>query len=399
MIGRLAENTQPMQESPFDGIVCFGGVDWWYHNRGHYDLQMMREFSKHFPVLYVNSIGMRVPRVSEGAMFLARIRRKLRSIRRGLVPVREQFFVFSPATLPGGRRGRLLRWATQRSLAAQVNWAARRCGIRRPLIWIACPPAVTVLDLLDGARLVYQRTDRFEAFAGVDPDLILAFDRDLKHRADLVLYCSRQMYHEERDQCRLASFIDHGVDFDRFAEAGHAAIDGGMEPDDLRSIGRPRVGFVGTIDAHTFDPPFFVSVAESLPELQFVMVGASSLSNDWCQLPNVHFFGQRPYEEVASYMAACDVLIMPWNRSEWIKACNPVKLKEYLATGRPVVSTWFSEIEHYRAHVSVEIETPGFVRAIKQAVLQPGDSEPRRDRVRGHTWESKAAEVGLLVRR
>ena len=69
----------------FDGIICFGGEDWWYHNRGHYDMQMMGRLSEHMPVLYVNSIGMRTPSPTEGRMFLHRVRRKLRSIRRGLV--------------------------------------------------------------------------------------------------------------------------------------------------------------------------------------------------------------------------------------------------------------------------------------------------------------------------
>ena len=74
----------------FDGIICFGGEDWWYHNRGHFDLQMMREFSGRCPVLYVNSIGMRMPRVGEGKMFFRRMARKLRSLRRGLVRVRPE---------------------------------------------------------------------------------------------------------------------------------------------------------------------------------------------------------------------------------------------------------------------------------------------------------------------
>ncbi len=66
----------------FDGVVCFGGSDWWYHNRAHYDLQMMRELRKRVPVLYVNSIGVRVPKLSEGGMFVRRVRRKLKSFAR-----------------------------------------------------------------------------------------------------------------------------------------------------------------------------------------------------------------------------------------------------------------------------------------------------------------------------
>ena len=79
---RLLDNTVASDERIFDGVICFGGEDWWYHNRGHYDIRMMRQLSKHVPVLYVNSLGMRAPDPREGAMFFRRILRKLGSFRR-----------------------------------------------------------------------------------------------------------------------------------------------------------------------------------------------------------------------------------------------------------------------------------------------------------------------------
>lgn len=398
--------TEPTGSPPaFDGIICFGCVDWWYHNRGHYDLQILRQFESRVPVLYVNSIGMRVPRPSEGAMFVTRLRRKLGSVFRGLVPVRDGFSVFSPLTIPGGGRSGLAKAISRKALALQVRWAARRAGIRRPLVWVACPPAAPVVPALDPALTVYQRTDRFEAFTGVDPESIAGFDRDLKAMSDLTLYCSRLLHEEETGPDRAgtgaragaSAFVDHGVDFDRFEQAGRQAMAGGDAPDDMSDIPKPRVGFIGGMDAHTFDPPFFLEVAAALSEIQFLMVGASSLPDGWCTLPNVHFLGQKPYEEVADYMAASDVLIMPWNRSEWIRVCNPIKLKEYLATGRPVVSTWFAEVDQYRPHVAVATEPTAFAAAIRSALDDPGDPEARRDRVRSETWARKGETIWSLL--
>jgi GT2 family glycosyltransferase/glycosyltransferase involved in cell wall biosynthesis len=387
--------TPPDEGRPaFDGIICFGGVDWWYHNRGHYDLQMMRELSKRVPVLYVNSIGMRTPSVREGSMFAKRILRKLKSLRQGLVEARPNFFVFSPATLPGGAASsRLVRGM----LAYQVRRAASRCGIRNPLLWIACPPAAAVIDHIEHVSLVYQRTDRFEAFHGVDQEQIAGFDRKLKARADLVLFCARELYNSERDDCRRAVFVDHGVDFEYFRDAGIAFEQHGIEPEDLRGIGRPRAGFVGGIDAHTFDPELFLEVAAQLADVQFVMVGACSLPEGWCRLPNVHLLGQRPYEEVAAYMAACDVLIMPWNQSEWIKACNPVKLKEYLAVGRPVVSTPFPEIVHYSDHVRIADTSEQFAEHIANLIVASSEPRCQRVRVQEHSWSRKAADVNVAI--
>jgi glycosyltransferase involved in cell wall biosynthesis len=379
----------------FDGIVCFGGEDWWYHNRGHYDMQMMREWSSRVPVVYVNSIGMRMPRVGEGRMFFRRITRKLRSLRRGYVQVRENFAVFTPLVVPG-RRGMAI---SRRLLPLQVRRAARRAGSRRPLVWVACPPAAEVVQSLHPVGLVYQRTDRYEAFKGVNPEQIRSYDRMLKARADVTVFCSKMLFDEEGSGCREAVYVDHGVDFDRFASAG--ASDG-EAPDDVRGLPRPRVGFVGGIDAHTFDPPLFVEVARTLPDVHFIMVGSCSLPPGWCDLPNVHLLGQRPYDQVARYMAACDVLIIPWNSSEWIRACNPVKLKEYLAVGRPVVTTHFDELRRYDGFARIASGGPGFAAAIRASLAHPVDTKAMRDRVRDETWGNKAdlverhlAEAGL----
>lgn len=373
-----------------DGVICFGGEDWWYHNRGHFDFQLMRELSARVPVLYVNSIGMRTPRPTEGRMFLSRVSRKLRSLRRGLVRVNDRFAVLSPVAAPG-RRGESLN---RSFLPWQVRRAARRVGITRPLAWIACPPAAAALDALDPAGVVYQRTDRFEAYPHVDRERIAAYDAALKRRADLTLYCSRLLYDEEREHCRGALYVDHGVDYDRFEEAGRVR----REPIEVASLPRPRAGFVGDIDAETFDPPLFVEVVRRLPEVHFLLVGACSLPEGWCPFPNVTMLGKRPYEAVAALMASCDVLLMPWNRSEWIRACNPIKLKEYLAVGRPIVTTPFDELRHYHGLVRIAEGPEQFADAIRAALAGDHDPAPGRARVARETWTAKAALVEETLR-
>ena len=370
----------------FDGVICFGGGDWWYHNRGHYDMQMMREFARRIPVLYVNSIGIRVPRPTEGAMFVRRVIRKLRSLSRGHVSISDRFSVLSPAMIPG-RAGMAISAGL---LPTQVVRAARRTGIRRPLVWVTCPPAANFVDQLGAAAVVYQRTDRWEAFPEADAEQMLIFHRKLQQRADLTLFCSMLLYEGEARECRKAAYVDHGVDYEAFAAAGRGER---PEPEDVRGLRRPRIGFIGGIDALTFDPPLFVEVAKRLPDLQFVLVGSCSLPEGWVDLPNVVLLGQKPYEKVASYMAACDLLIMPWNQSAWIEACNPVKLKEYLAVGRPVVTTPFHELIRYEGMVAVATGAEAFVGEIRRQLADPPDPEQLRTRVRAETWEVKAAQV------
>jgi glycosyltransferase involved in cell wall biosynthesis len=376
----------------FDGLICFGGADWWYHNRGHYDIQMCRQFSKHVPVLYVNSLGVRVPRVQEGSAFLRRVKRKLKSWSRGFVRVDERFAVVSPISVPG----KLGAAVCKHILQMQVMRAAKRMGIRRPLVWVECPTAAPVVPTLNGVGLIYQRTDRYETFPDADEHMIRRFDRSLKAQADLTVFCSRYVFESEASECRNAQHIDHGVDFDRFQAAGARS---NSEPSEMASLAKPRAGYIGSIDPHTFDAALLDDVARRLPGVSFALIGPCTLPAGECAQPNVHRLGQKPYESVADYMAACDVLIMPWNRSDWIKACNPVKLKEYLAVGRPVVSAPFEELKRFEGFVEVAPDAASFAGAIERCLRQPGDADARRLRVRGETWASKASAVMLELKR
>ncbi|MFK7961648.1 MAG: glycosyltransferase [Phycisphaerales bacterium] len=392
---------RPDADAPrrYDGIICFGGEDWWYHNRGHYDMRMMRGLSADAPVLYVNSIGMRMPRPTEGRMFAKRVSRKLRSLRRGLVRIDERFAVLTAPSVPG-RAADLSRPFVARS----IRRAAATMGIKNPLIWVACPTAADLLDRLPHVGLVYQRTDRYEDFMGVDAAAISARDRALKHAADMVIYCSGSLLDDETPDTpdMPAVLVDHGVNANRFVAASdHRSVHGPTaEPDDIASLPHPRVGFVGAIDPHTFDPELFRGVVARMPQASFVLVGGSTLPEGWCPASNCHLLGQRDVDAVADYMAACDVLIMPWRRSRWIDACHPVKLKEYLATGRPIVSTPFRELGRYPGLVRVASNADGFADEIRQALAQSFDAAPGRDRVAGQTWRDQADAVRreLVVR-
>jgi len=367
----------------FDGVICIGGEDWWYHNRGHFDFQIMRRLAEQWPVLFVNSLGVRMPRPSEGTRFLERMGRKARSLGRGLVRVENSFFVFSPLTIPG-QRG---QWLTGWALGPQIRMAAAAAGIRRPLLWVHCPAGAELVDEIPSAGVILQRTDRFEAFPEADGSVVARQIRSLKARADLVVYCAPHLEAEERGEIRRSLLLTHGADVATFAAAGRGEA---AEPADLDGIARPRVGFIGGIDGHTFDPELFNTVATRLSDCHFVMVGGTSLPAGWCTLDNVHFLGRKPYDEIARYMAACDVLIMPWNKSEWIRACNPIKLKEYLATGRPVVTTDFPALDGWRDIVQVADTGEAFAAAIQASLAAPVDHEVVAARLAEETWTQKA---------
>ena len=378
------DNLDIEAQQGFDGIICIGGEDWWYHNRGHFDFQIMRRLAKTMPVLFVNSLAVRMPSLKEKGQFAARIGRKIRSLARGLVNVENRFWVFSPVSVPGPSGQKLSGWA----LSPQIKLAARRAGISRPLLWIHCPAGASLANEIPHALLVLQRTDRFEAFPEADPEIVGAQIRKMKAVADVAIYCNPNLMAEEQHELRRQLLITHGVDLETFISAGQSRSPG---PADVAVLKRPRVGFIGGIDAHTFDPLLFVDVARRLSDVEFALIGGCSLPENWCPLPNVKLLGRKPYDEVAHYMAAMDVLIMPWNDSEWIKACNPIKLKEYLAVGRPVVTTDFPALGRYRDLVRVAEGPTAFAAAIRKALTERYDADKARHSVASEGWDAKAS--------
>jgi glycosyltransferase involved in cell wall biosynthesis len=379
------------QEVPFDGIICIGGEDWWYHNRGHFDFQIMRRLARRVPVLFVNSLAVRVPSLKDKRQFAAKVGRKLRSLSRGLVEAEPNFWVMSPLAFPGGMGRRLSSLA----LAPQIMRAARRAGIKRPLLWIHCPAGEGLINALPHHGLVLQRTDRFEAFPEGDAVRLAAQIDRLKSRADLAIYCNSSLMAEEADAVARQLLVSHGVDLEMFEGAGKGRS---SQPEDVAALPQPRVGFIGGIDAHTFGTDLFLDAVRRLPDVTFVMIGACSLPDGWCPFSNVHFLGRKPYDAVASYMAAMDVLVMPWNDSAWIKASNPIKLKEYLAVGRPIVTADFPALAPYRDLVAVANSGHAFADAIRTALAEPFDACAGRARIQGEGWDAKADQIWWALR-
>lgn len=372
----------------FDGICCFGGEDWWYHNRGHIDMQLMRNYAKSDKVLYVNSIVMQKPKFTQGRKFIHKLVRKAKSIFRGLQKQDANFWVYSPVSLPLHH----IDWASKINrmlLKGQVVSVLRMLGIRDPVVWVACPAACEAAVRMRKSKLVYQRTDRYEEYPNVDVEAIREYDRRLKKCADLTIFVNRRLYEEEASQCRKAIYLDHGVDYDMFANAENDK----EKPDDMKEITRPIAGFFGGIDDHTSDIGFIEQVIDLLPDINFVFVGKASADISRLVLkPNVWMLGQKPYGRIPHYGKWFDVAFMPWRQGRWIEACNPIKLKEYLSLGKPIVSTPFPELAYYR-DVTYEAATPQeFADCIKRAIAEDSSERiaARRKKVASATWASKA---------
>jgi glycosyltransferase involved in cell wall biosynthesis len=380
-----------MQFDKFDSVICFGGEDWWYHNRGHIDMQLMRRFSRLGTTVYINSIVMQKPNLAQGRKFIQKLYRKAGSIFTGLRRTEAGFWVYSPFSLPVQHIS-WLRPFNELVMRIQIAIVRRRLRLRNPIVWVACPAACDVAVKMKKAKLIYQRTDRFEEFPNVDAETVKQFDRKLKSSADMTVFVNKTLFEEESGQCRKAVYLDHGVDYDMFASAGKDT----NKPADIADIPKPVIGFYGGFAEHTTDISLLEKVVDLLPEMSFVFVGrASSDCSRLMLAKNVRMLGQKPYEQIPHYGKCFDVAIMPWRQNRWIRACNPIKLKEYLALGKPIVSTPFNELDKYLDVVYEARTAEDFARAIEKALAEdnPERIAARRIRVMNDSWDSKAQKV------
>ncbi|MEZ6038011.1 MAG: hypothetical protein R3F29_11050 [Planctomycetota bacterium] len=372
-------------------VICFCGQDWWYHNRAHSDFQLMTRAAKHRKVLLVNSIGMRMPMPGKSPLPFRRIFRKLKSMlrhtRRPLVDTPD-YTVMTPVLFPfyGSEKARAFN---ARSIRAQVQRVAKRLGMVEPHIVVTVPTAWDVAKEMPRSSLVYNRSDKHSAFGEADQGMIAGYERELLTKSDGVLYSSRAFLDSERELTQgRAHFLDHGVDVKHFARRGRTgALDG-------LGLKRPIVGFFGGLDDYVIDFDLLERIAVERPDYSLVLIGDATLPMDrLTRHPNVRHLGFRPYAEIPHLGADFDVSIMPWLDNDWIRSCNPIKLKEYLSLGQEVVTTWFPEAQHYLEHLHVGRSGDEFLQRIDEVVAgkkAPGD----RDALLAHaTWDDRTEEL------
>jgi len=386
------------EKTIFDGMLCFGGVDWWYHNRAHSEIQIVRQLSNRIPVVFVNSLGMRMPRPKLSTQPWRRILRKLGSIAKGLRKVAPTMWVFSPLMLPPINNN-LVRKINAHIIAAQIRIVLNIVGIRRWLTWVTIPTASYILEALPHSVTIFNRSDAFSKFPEACEEFIKSCEQKLLKNCELTLYVNRKLMAEDNGPEDRKYYLGHGVDYSRFASASG---NGKIVHSALAHLNRPIVGFFGAIDDYTVDLKLLKFVVKSLPEMSFVLIGLSTLDiSDLTSLSNVHYFGFKPYVEIPKFGASFDVGIMPWLQNEWIDYCNPIKLKEYLALGIPIVTTPIPQVDEYPGLLSVATTPQEFVEAIRTSLATNDEHSKllRQKAVEKDSWSYKATEVLELVKK
>ncbi len=240
--------------------------------------------------------------------------------------------------LPEGLTSEVARDAAQQCLVERLM---ADYGVRDFVLWYYTPMALRFTRHLRPLATVYDCMDELSAFKGASP-LLRSLEQELLTRADLVFTGGQSLYEAKRDRHPRVYAFSSSIDRAHFARARD---DSAADPADQASMPRPRLGFFGVIDER-FDAELLDAVARLRPDWQFVMIGPV-VKIDPASLPrrpNIHYLGMKSYEELPRYLAGWDVALLLFARNESTRFISPTKTPEYLAAGKPVVSTSIRDV-------------------------------------------------------
>ena len=239
--------------------------------------------------------------------------------------------------LPDGLRSEIAINAVMKEMTRQLFFEH---SIDEYVFWYYTPLALKFTDHFNPVASIYDCMDELSAFKGADSQLP-SFEKQLFRCVDLVFTGGQSLYEAKCNQHGAVHAFPSSIDASHFRKARTAVQD----PEDQSSIPHPRLGFFGVIDER-FDSELLSQVAEKRPDWHFVMIGPivkidpASLP----QHPNIHYLGAKKYNELPDYLAHWDIALLLFARNESTRFISPTKTPEYLAAGKPVISTSIRDV-------------------------------------------------------
>jgi glycosyltransferase involved in cell wall biosynthesis len=286
------------------------------------------------------------------------------------------------------------------SLRRQVRRAARELAITKPLLWINDHSAVDLLGAVGESGCIYDITDDWIAFdqPAFLQERIRRQDAELCRRADAPIVCSQRLYDMKRDLTSNLHLIPNGVD-----AAHYAGVLDKVQPLPAEAARWPKpvMGYTGTVHPDRVDVELVASLARA-HKGSVVLIGPDHLPAPLVerlkQLKNLFMPGPVPYSQIAQYMAAFDVCIVPHKMTPFTESLNPIKLWEYLAAGLPIVSTDVAGFRDYPELVVLARTHEEFINGTAQALSEGLAKAPfRRAEALKHSWERRVDQIESVI--
>ncbi len=364
-------------------MIVFG-EDWGAHPSS--TQHIIKRLMPNHDIVWMNSLGLRRPKIN--VRDFKRVCKKLKNmlhkkkLNNAEDTQKNRPHIIHPRAVswPGNP---LASFLNRHLLGKQVENIIKENNFEMPIFWASMPSAIDAIDNYPNHKVVYYCSDDFRALAGVDHEPVEKMEERLAERADLIIVVSKAL--QNRFPAHKTVLVEHGVDYELFAEDAPRAPD---LPD------HPWIaGFYGSIH-NWLDLGIIVQAAQNCPEWKFVFIGDVHINIAPLKtLKNVKFLGSRAHDKLPRYAQHWQASLLPFKDCEQIRACNPLKLKEYLCAGQPVVSTDFPALAPYRKNVHIMRNAEDLIAILND--IKATASAPRRPNVamQTQTWDCKAKSV------
>jgi UDP-galactopyranose mutase len=299
--------------------------------------------------------------------------------------------------LPDGLRSEI---ATTAVMKEMVRRLFLENGVREYVFWYYTPMALTFTNHFTPVASVYDCMDELSAFKGAH-DRLPELEKELFQRVDLVFTGGQSLYEAKRSLHPAVHAFPSSIDVSHFGKARRMEKD----PEDQAAIPNPRLGFFGVIDER-FDIKLLKAVATKRPDWQFIMIGpvVKIHPRSLPKSANIHYLGPKKYDELPGYLAHWDIALLLFARNEATRFISPTKTPEYLAAGKPVISTSIRDVVRPYADlqlVHIADSPDDFIRAAEVILANASEDSDWLARVddvlSGMSWDKTWNQMSNLI--
>ncbi len=328
-------------------------------------------------------------------------REKLFAYRRAGEEIKPGLTVYAlPPVLPFFNKFRWINKINQCRIARYIRKRMKQHGMENPLLWVYSPVTVDCVDHVPHSGLVYDCVDRHSAYGGLmDPALVDAIELELAAKADQVFATAKGLAERLETANPNTAFIPNGANFERFVQASQEL----PCPEEMKDIPKPIFGFVGALQ-ECIEYSYLEVAAQARPDWSFVFIGRELPGVDLSRLhamPNCYFLGLKPNEQLPAYISRFDACLNLFAASDLSKDVSPLKFYEYLATGKPVVSTpQPDQVLQYAPLIHIASDAGVFVKCCEAALkdTEPERTNARMEEGRKSSWDSRVEEMRIILK-
>jgi len=310
--------------------------------------------------------------------------------------LKENLWLWQPPLLPPGRYyNTFLNRLGQEFLAKQVQNLLETIGLSSPILWLYPPQSSPLLGRFNEILSLYHCIDNFSGNQRKFKRQIMQNEEnDLLRRVDLVFTHSEGLLNRYQGITRRKISLVPSA-----ADVAHFQSTTSVDPL-LSNIPHPRLGVMGTFDAR-LDVSLLIEIFRSQNTWQLVLIGPLRLERidlkNLLRLPNVNYLGPQPFEKLPALLNGIDIFLIPYVVDELTKYISPIKLYEYLAVGKPIVSTNLPEVSSLKEYVRFAQVAQDFAQQIHEGLISDTQAQwsARRSEARQHSWENR---LNLMMR-